>query len=127
MTQELAPVVTFFVTRNAVVHRGDENHAMAHVDIYNGESLKEAQDALYAYIDGEVNWLIDNATKDAKQGFPWAAKSFERAAEIAGVLKVAKHLAPAEDKDWDKATVEAAGLEFAIVRNVRPVRQAVAR
>lgn len=81
----------------------DETRAMAHVVIYDGESLTDAQSALVHYVAKEIAWL---------SGYP---SSVGRADELAAVIDEVAALTPDSSGNWARSTVEAAGLVWSIV------------
>lgn len=91
--------------------RGDENRAMAHARIYRGDSLADAQAALYAYMIREAEWLMTGPYR--------SARSVARAAEILEAAESVEFLAPSPGKQWAQASVTPCNLVFQIVRIVR--------
>lgn len=97
--------MTRYIAQRDTAHSGasDETRAMAHVVIYDGESLADAQAALVQYVTREVAWL---------RGY---SSSVGRADELAAVIDEVASLTPDSSGNWARSTVEAAGLVWSIV------------
>lgn len=100
--------VSFCVTRDSATAWRDEDVAMAHVSIYQGDSLDEARAVLRAYIVDEAEWLVGGAYR--------SATSLRRAAELLEAADGALSLSPEEGKRWSVARIESAGLIWRIIR-----------
>lgn len=107
----MTTTTTYFASRDGVNAQTDEDRAMAHVSIGDFPTLEDAQTALRAYMIEEVAWLTGKYVSPT---------SLRRAADILEAAEQqTRTLAPATDKNWSKATIEAAGLVFAITRSTR--------
>jgi hypothetical protein len=110
--------VRFYVVRDRHIVEGEpyvceEDRAMAHASIYGGESLEEAQIALFDYIVGEAEFNLKPIYR--------SAKGVRRAAELLEAAEQAKLLAP-EEAPYARAEIVVAGLVFQIIRQEREIK-----
>lgn len=63
---EPATVVTWFASRDSEGARSDEDRAMAHLDIYKGDSLDAARSALAAAMEHEISYLVEGRYRSSR-------------------------------------------------------------
>lgn len=102
---------TYYASRSSATSRTDEDMAMSSVDIYEGDDLHAAQQALATYMEREATYL-------ESQGREWAT---ERAALIRNHVQEATYLTPPLTGDYTRVHIEVAdtGLRYRIVRVTR--------
>ena len=110
--------VRFYAMRDRQIIEGEpyvweEDRAMAHVSIYGGEGLEEAQIALYDYMVGEAEFNLKPVYR--------SPKGLRRAADLLEAAGKAKLLAP-EEKPYARAEIVVAGLVFQIIRQEREIK-----
>lgn len=102
---------TYYASRSSATSRTDEDAAMASVDVYSGDDLHAAQQALTTYMEREASYLDG-------LGSVWAT---ERAALIRNHVQEATYLTPPLVGDYGRIHIEVGGtgLRYEIARRTR--------
>lgn len=106
-------MTTFYALRdadNTGIRRTDEDRAMAHAVIYDGESLDGARVALAKYMRDESRWLIDSSASAKSVGVD-VSVSEDRAKKIWEATLDVLDMDPEPGK---RVTIHVAGLIYTL-------------